>query len=866
MNLTRNILFASTALALLGCGGGGSGESTPQAKAGDDIYTYANKSVVISSNNIDPNGTIVDVSWTQSDADATKVELIKVNNSATFTVPDIQDNEVFNFTVTVTDNDGDTATDDISVYAKPAEKSLSLSFVGLGDIKKVTNEAKVTLKGYVVSDHDIKQILVTNSTTKLSVNAEVDEMWSATIDLVKGKNQITVMALTADEAQVEIVSTINYHPAMDFTTPLTLSQRSFVLNEDAVTIYANIGTSNNKNPEVNLIGSGGSISFDEGADGIDDDGIYATSFSFNPTKKGKFCYQAQVSDSEKNVYQSEPACIWVAEKYTSDQVTKSVDIADSVETWLTSELDKGKDVHASAKAVVDQLNTHKDVGAAGYTYEGGIWWVNEDGILGLHNPLVENSKSAARSGTVAPTPVVKAARETRYYDDVFKKQATTYSSVAPANRIQSSKAVMISPYINNPDVSEFSNFFKADDYYGVWKTIKDSQSCKLFPDSEFVNNETVGVSLDSFKDFTTFGYIHFSTHGNNYFNGLFKIWDEKWGPSDFLKGYLSVSGLYTGIVLPKNEDGTYNLEGYESDLYMKRLAIGAGGALIILPSFFDHYLSTMPKSLVVLSACRSVYNNSLANVFLSKGAGAVIGYDDYVLSSYAQDTTNAIISDMLENDSTLKEAFDVAVNKHGISDNSSDEAFIRMRGEEDLKLSSGSFDNLSFEQGELNAWAKKGDGRIITNLGGTKPLDGQFVGVVSTGLGYTNELGSIEQSACLDKNVTTLNFDWKFYSEEFLEYCGTGFDDSFTLNVCEEGTTNCASFETSVNKLCENQEVLVESDVSFDQGGVYNTPWIKEQLDVSALANKRVKLTIEAIDKGDTEYDSAILIDNIEVK
>ncbi|MGD6738470.1 hypothetical protein ACP5PY_19860 [Photobacterium leiognathi subsp. mandapamensis] len=60
--------------------------------------------------------------------------------------------------------------------------------------------------------------------------------------------------------------------------------------------------------------------------------------------------------------------------------------------------------------------------------------------------------------------------------------------------------------------------------------------------------------------------------------------------------------------------------------------------------------------------------------------------------------------------------------------------------------------------------------------------------------------------------------------------------------------------------------MLVESDVTFDQGGVYNTQWIKEQLDISALANKRVNLKIEAVDKGDEIYDSAILIDNIVVE
>ncbi len=189
MNSTRNMLLLSTSLALFGCGGGDGGESAPQAKAADDIYTYANKSVVISSYHLDPNGDIVDVAWQQSPNDNTAVELKKVNSSAIFTVPDIQNDEAFNFTMTVTDNDGETASDSISVYAKPAEKSLSLAFVGLGDTKKVTNQKAVTLTGNVVSDHEIKQILVTNGATSLSTNAEIDEMWSATLDLKQGKKR-----------------------------------------------------------------------------------------------------------------------------------------------------------------------------------------------------------------------------------------------------------------------------------------------------------------------------------------------------------------------------------------------------------------------------------------------------------------------------------------------------------------------------------------------------------------------------------------------------------------------------------------------------------------------------------------------------
>jgi hypothetical protein len=56
--------------------------------------------------------------------------------------------------------------------------------------------------------------------------------------------------------------------------------------------------------------------------------------------------------------------------------------------------------------------------------------------------------------------------------------------------------------------------------------------------------------------------------------------------------------------------------------------------------------------------------------------------------------------------------------------------------------------------------------------------------------------------------------------------------------------------------------------VNFDQGGVWMTPWQKSCTDVSGLANKdkKVDLTFFATDKGDSIFDTVILLDQVTVK
>jgi hypothetical protein len=63
-----------------------------------------------------------------------------------------------------------------------------------------------------------------------------------------------------------------------------------------------------------------------------------------------------------------------------------------------------------------------------------------------------------------------------------------------------------------------------------------------------------------------------------------------------------------------------------------------------------------------------------------------------------------------------------------------------------------------------------------------------------------------------------------------------------------------------VDSLCGS---VSSSDVSFDKGGVYNTGWQSQSVDVTAQVGQSGSLTFSAGDVGDSIYDTAILIDNV---
>jgi hypothetical protein len=197
----------------------------------------------------------------------------------------------------------------------------------------------------------------------------------------------------------------------------------------------------------------------------------------------------------------------------------------------------------------------------------------------------------------------------------------------------------------------------------------------------------------------------------------------------------------------------------------------------------------------------------------------------------------------------------------------------RIRGSSDMHYALQMV-NSKFEDGVLG-WTRSGDGRVISQLGTVMPTEGNYMGIISTGLGYTTQTGSITQSFNLPSNASQLKISWNFLSEEFLEYIGSQFQDRFQVVLDVEGTGEVVLFSKTIDGIAadfgaskENPGnlIAVSPGIVFDKGDVYMTGWQSSTFDISAHKGKCVTLILRCTDVGDSIYDTAILLDQISIE
>ena len=176
------------------------------------------------------------------------------------------------------------------------------------------------------------------------------------------------------------------------------------------------------------------------------------------------------------------------------------------------------------------------------------------------------------------------------------------------------------------------------------------------------------------------------------------------------------------------------------------------------------------------------------------------------------------------------------------------------------------------DDGSLAGWSWQGDAQVIEHLGATPSPEGEQMALVSTGL-IIEENGALWKAFCPPAGPTTLEFEWRFYSEEFVEWCGSGFQDQFQVSVMT-GDAFEVLYTVTVQELCPPGECagcgaqymgLEEADVAFDQGGVWATPWLTASLPLAApfASGDGVTVRFDVTDVGDGIYDTAVLVDDV---
>lgn len=188
------------------------------------------------------------------------------------------------------------------------------------------------------------------------------------------------------------------------------------------------------------------------------------------------------------------------------------------------------------------------------------------------------------------------------------------------------------------------------------------------------------ITVDFLKNLSNYGVISLVTHGGVDGSGQV-VFQTGETASTFL-------GIPTSHLI---------------DWALGRLAIGLDNFWLVRPSFISHYGSQYPGSIILLSMCHSLDNNTLSDAFISKGAKTVFGWQNSVTVSFAGQTKQAIIDHMIDNGNTTGQAYDAVSHiDMGITPN----AVLKMAGSRDMILPVDLVLNGSFETGDFNGWIK----------------------------------------------------------------------------------------------------------------------------------------------------------------
>ena len=180
--------------------------------------------------------------------------------------------------------------------------------------------------------------------------------------------------------------------------------------------------------------------------------------------------------------------------------------------------------------------------------------------------------------------------------------------------------------------------------------------------------------------------------------------------------------------------------------------------------------------------------------------------------------------------------------------------------------------NGGFERANVTSWATTGAAQARQQLGPTstgvviRPTEGKWMADVNTGDGSIGGVGSsLKQRFIVPAGVQTLRFDFNFVSEEFPEFVGSIFDDSFRAVITTpNGQTTFA--QVSVN---QSGNFTLIGDCGFPGGDNTwgQTGWREGSVNVSAFAGTgtpiNVDLLYSANDAGDNIYDTHVLLDNM---
>lgn len=461
------------------------------------------------------------------------------------------------------------------------------------------------------------------------------------------------------------------------------------------------------------------------------------------------------------------------------------------------------------------------------------------GGLPFDQALIDSIRNG-RSNTPEIPPSRQTIGESSHLGNLFDHGTPNAVNLDP-NTIGNRNVMIYAPYetVFNPNkVTIVKNRFSESD-------------CKGFEITEF---RGTAATVKALEETPKFGFVFMDTHG---LNGEILFTSERinvFGP-DFATYYLPL--------LVANKIG-----------YWERLVISNTGTVddtatvyTVFSKFISELNGTFPNSIIFNSSCESTMNANLENAFIGKGAKSYYGYSKVVWSDFAATMIDTVAK-------RFARGLNSGQSHFAATDPNPPNAVFQLKRANDMAYSF-TLENGTYETGTLDNWTKAGDGRVIIRLGHVNPVQGSYMGIISTGLGFTTTSGSLSQCVKVLDTQSSLVLKWNFLSEEFLEYINSQFQDYFQVSVVKSDGTRQVLFRKTIDNLAAQfgatkedpgQLIQVSPSIVFDRGGVYMTDWQSLTLDITAYRGQTITIEVEAGDVGDSIYDTAILLDEMKIQ
>ncbi len=414
------------------------------------------------------------------------------------------------------------------------------------------------------------------------------------------------------------------------------------------------------------------------------------------------------------------------------------------------------------------------------------------------------------------------------------------------NIVKSNKALILDPF--RQQFEPFGD--KGDEANNIEDTLKAAG----FIVTRKTNSD---VTIEDFKNLDQYGVIAIVSHGARveWLTGNVIPNHPNFSNPDRSRGQVVV---LTGVIATPTNLNTYASDIAQGNLVQTKL--GRTTYLAITPSFITKYTQSLPNSLIYMGACDSTYNNTLAGAFISKGAGAFVGYSRVVGSAFADPHGRAMFNALVA-DRTTSEITGIDVNRDPVWGALFD---LSLGSATDLSINIG-LRNGTFEIDNLSGWVAQGNAGAINTLGPLLAPQGEEMAFIST----ASSSSSISQRFFVPANAKDLTFTYDLVSEEAMEYVRTRFNDQFDvlLNPAPTSSNPNPNRTTVARETINSATWFPISGIDFPGGDstTFHTGFKEVSFDLTSFRGQEVDLIFRTFDRGDALFETAALIDNIQI-